>query len=95
MAGPGAGPEGGQISIDGFTGGHLPPKSSIREIRINSNLFSAEYDRTGFGRIEIFTKPGTDALHGQAFFQFNDQYLNFTQPAVCAVIVAAAILKSV
>ena len=42
--------------------------------------FSAEYDRTGFGRIEIFTKPGTDALHGQAFFQFNDQYLNSRSP---------------
>ena len=40
MAGPGAGPEGGQIYIDGFTGGNLPPKSSIREIRINSNPFS-------------------------------------------------------
>ena len=80
MAGPGAGPEGGQIYIDGFTGGNLPPKSSIREIRINSNPFSAEYDRTGFGRIEIFTKPGTDALHGQLFFQFNDQYLNSRSP---------------
>jgi hypothetical protein len=80
MAGPGAGPEGGQIFIDGFTGGNLPPKSSIREIRINSNPFSAEYDRQGFGRIEIFTKPGTDTLHGQVFFQYNDQYLNSRSP---------------
>ena len=80
MAGPGAGPEGGQIYIDGFTGGNLPPKSSIREIRINSNPFSAEYDRQGFGRIEIFTKPGTDSFHGQAFFQFNDQYFNSRSP---------------
>ena len=80
MAGPGAGPEGGQIFIDGFTGGNLPPKSSIREIRINSNPFSAEYDRQGFGRIEIFTRPGTDSFHGQAFFQYNDQYLNSRSP---------------
>lgn len=35
LAGPAAGPNGGQIYIDGFTGGQLPPKSSIREIRIN------------------------------------------------------------
>ena len=55
MAGPGAGPNGGQIYIDGFTGGNLPNKSSIREVRINSNPFSPEYERPGFGRIEILT----------------------------------------
>jgi len=60
LAGPSAGPDGGQLYIDGFTAGQLPPKSSIREIRINQNPFSAEYDRLGYGRIEIFTKPGTD-----------------------------------
>ena len=65
LAGPSAGPNGGQIYIDGFTGGQLPPKSSIREIRINQNPFSAEYDKLGYGRIEIFTKPGTDQYHGQ------------------------------
>ena len=43
----------------------LPPKSSIREIRINQNPFSAQYDKLGYGRIEIFTKPGTDQYHGQ------------------------------
>ena len=53
LAGPSAGPNGGQIYIDGFTGGRLPPKDAIREIRINQNPFSAEYDRIGFGRIEI------------------------------------------
>ena len=42
LAGPAAGPNGGQIYIDGFTGGRLPPKESIREIRINSNPFSSE-----------------------------------------------------
>ena len=67
LAGPAAGPNGGQIYIDGFTGGQLPPKSSIREIRINQNPFSAQYDRPGFGRVEVFTKPGTDKLHGSAF----------------------------
>lgn len=80
MAGPSAGPNGGQIYIDGFTGGNLPPKSSIREVRINSNPFSSEYDRPGFGRIEILTKPGSDKLRGQAFFQFNNQALNSRSP---------------
>ncbi len=76
LAGPSAGPNGGQIYIDGFTGGQLPPKSAIREIRINQNPFSAEYDRLGYGRIEILTKPGTDKLHGQVFMQGNDSVFN-------------------
>ena len=80
MAGPGAGPNGADIYIDGFTGGNLPPKSSIREVRINSNPFAPEFDRPGFGRIEIFTRPGTDNLHGQLFGQFNDQYFNARSP---------------
>ncbi|HEX8288498.1 MAG TPA: carboxypeptidase regulatory-like domain-containing protein [Pyrinomonadaceae bacterium] len=80
LAGPSAGPNGGQIYIDGFTGGRLPPKESIREIRINQNPFSAEYDRLGFGRIEILTKPGTDKWRGQAFLNFGDSRLNSRNP---------------
>ncbi|HEY0099578.1 MAG TPA: carboxypeptidase regulatory-like domain-containing protein, partial [Pyrinomonadaceae bacterium] len=80
LAGPSAGPEGGQIFIDGFTGGRLPPKESIREIRINQNPFSAEFDRLGFGRIEILTRPGTDKVRGQAFFNFGDESLNSRDP---------------
>lgn len=80
LAGPSAGPNGGQIFVDGFTGNRLPPLSSIREIRINANPFSAEYDRLGFGRIEILTKPGTDRLRGQVSFNFNDDVLNSRNP---------------
>ena len=69
LAGPGAGPNGGQMYIDGFTAGQLPPKSSIREIRINSNPFSAEYDTPGLGRIEIFTKPGGSAFMDYLLFR--------------------------
>ena len=76
LAGPSAGPSGGQIYIDGFTGGQLPPKSSIREIRINQNPFSAEYDKLGYGRIEILTKPGTDKLHGSLMINGNDSAFN-------------------
>jgi Carboxypeptidase regulatory-like domain len=80
LAGPSAGQEGGEFFIDGFSGGRLPPKESIREIRINRNPFSAEYDRIGFGRVEIFTKPGTDKFRGQAFFNFSDESLNSRNP---------------
>lgn len=80
LAGPSAGPGGNQIYIDGFTGGQLPPKSSIREIRINSNPFSAEFDKLGFGRIQIFTKPGTDKFHGQGMYDISDDVWNSRNP---------------
>ncbi|HEX8736469.1 MAG TPA: carboxypeptidase regulatory-like domain-containing protein [Pyrinomonadaceae bacterium] len=80
LAGPSSGPNGGQFYIDGFTGGRLPPKEAIREIRINQNPFSAEYERLGFGRIEILTKPGSDKWRGSAFFNFNDESLNSRNP---------------
>ena len=80
LAGPAAGPNGGQIYIDGFTGGQLPPKSSILAIRINQNPFSAQYDQVGYGRIEVLTKPGTSAFHGNATAQFGDKFLNTSTP---------------
>lgn len=82
LAGPSAGPNGGQIYIDGFTAGQLPPKSSIREIRINQNPFSAEYDQLGYGRIEILTKPGTDKFHGQFMVQGTSDALNAKNPFI-------------
>jgi hypothetical protein len=80
MAGPSAGPSGGQIFIDGFTGGRMPPKESIREVRINQNPFNAENNSIGFGNIEIFTKPGADKLRGSTFFNFSDESLNSRNP---------------
>ncbi len=80
LAGPSAGPEGGEIYIDGFSGGQLPSKDSIREVRINQNPFSPEFSKLGYGRIEILTKPGTDQWHGQGFFNFGDDIFNSRNP---------------
>ncbi len=80
LAGPAAGPSGGQLYVDGFTGGQLPPKSSIREIRVNQNPFSAQFDKMGFGRIEVFTKPGTDKFHGNYSMQGGEKAFNTSNP---------------
>ncbi len=82
LAGPATGPNGGQMYVNGFTAGQLPPKSSIREIKVNQNPFSAEYDSVGFGRIEILTKPGTNQLHGDYFGWGTDQPFNSWSPFV-------------
>lgn len=79
LAGPSIGPNGGQIFIDGFSGGNMPPKESIREIRINQNPFAAENDQPS-GSINIFTRPGTDKFRGSASLNFNDESLNSRNP---------------
>ena len=80
LAGPVIGPDGPQFIVDGFTKSRLPPKHSIREVRINQDPFSAEHDRLGSGRIEIFTNPPSSKLHGQAFFNIDDSTLNSRNP---------------
>ena len=80
LAGPSAGPGGGSIFIDGFSGGQLPSKDSIREVRINQNPFSPEYDKLGLGRIEIFTKPGTDKFRGSGYYNFAHDFWNSRNP---------------
>ncbi len=86
LAGPSVGPNGGQIYIDGFSNGTLPPKSAIREVRINQNPFSAEYDRPGFGRVEVFTKPGSNKWHGQVMFNENNSVFNSRNPYVLSSV---------
>src|SRR5437667_2765535 len=80
IAGPGAGPGGASVFIDGFSSGQLSSRESIREIRINQNPFSAEYDRIGTGRIEILTRPGTNQFHGSGFFNFGNEFWNSRNP---------------
>jgi Carboxypeptidase regulatory-like domain len=80
IAGPGAGPGGASVFIDGFADGQVPSKEAIREIRINQNPFSAEYDKIGTGRIEILTKPGTNQFHGNEGFNISKDFWNSRNP---------------
>ena len=64
IAGTGGGLGGASVFIDGFTGGQIPSKESIREVRINQNPFAPEYERPGNGRIEISTKRVGVDRHG-------------------------------
>lgn len=80
LAGPAIGPNGGQLLIDGFEGGRTPPRSSIREIRLNDNPLAAERDQPSFGGIQIITKPGTEKFHGIAYTSFMDESLNARNP---------------
>ena len=80
LAGPAAGPNGGEVFVDGFSGGQLPAKESIREIRINQNPFAPEFDRIGLGRVEVLTKPGTDKLRGTVSYNHMGEFWNSRNP---------------
>jgi len=70
MAGPGA-----VVRVNGFSGGRLPPKSQIREIRFKLNPYAAENHEPGLVSVDIFTKPGMDTWHGTFNFGFRDESL--------------------
>ncbi|MFV0387198.1 MAG: TonB-dependent receptor domain-containing protein [Pyrinomonadaceae bacterium] len=75
-----AGPGEPQIYVDGFETTTVPPKQSIREIRISSNVFSAEQDTPSGSRIQIFTKSGTNKLEGSAFLNYSNRHFNARNP---------------
>jgi hypothetical protein len=79
LAGPSAasGNGGGaQILVDGFTGGRLPPREAIMQIRLNQNPFSPEYSGNGSGRIEIITRPGNDNWRGGGGWGYRNSALD-------------------
>ena len=71
MAGPGA-----VMRVNGFSGGRLPPKSQIAEIRFRFDPYSAENHEAGFPRVDIRTRPGNGNWRNNATATFRDESLN-------------------
>jgi hypothetical protein len=71
------------VVVDGFQGASkLPPKSAIREVRINPDMYSAEYGYPPYagGRIEVYTKSGQDKYHGALFGSLSSHVWNANDP---------------
>jgi hypothetical protein len=82
-AAAGGAPGAAIVTVDGFqNGGQIPPKSAIAFIRVNPDLFSAEYARPPYrgGRVEIYTKPGQAKLHGALFTTQSAGWMNAKDP---------------
>lgn len=82
-AAAGGDPSATTVVVDGFQNGSaMPPKSAIASVRVNPDLFSAEYENPLWhgGRIEITTKPGAESLHGAVFFTGSAGAFNATDP---------------
>lgn len=78
---------GNNITVDGITatdvsvtgtGGTLNPLnfSSIKEVKLITNNFSAEYGRNASSQMIYITKNGTNELHGEVFEYFRNDKLN-------------------
>jgi outer membrane receptor protein involved in Fe transport len=78
---------GNNITVDGITstdvsvtgtGGTLNPLnfSSIKEVKVITNNFSAEYGRNSSAQVLYITKNGTNEFHGEAFEYFRNSVLN-------------------
>lgn len=79
----GGAPGAARITVNGFENASaLPPKASIARIVTAPDMFSSEYDEPPYkgGRVEIFTKPGADSIHGALFYTDSDGSFNANDP---------------
>jgi len=56
--------------------GVRPSVDAIQEVNVSTNMYSAEYGRTGGGVVNIITKSGSNAFHGSAYEFFRNKVLN-------------------
>jgi hypothetical protein len=52
------------------------PQAAVREFKVNTTQFKAEYGLATGGLVTVVTKSGTNALHGEGFEYFRDKSLN-------------------
>ncbi|HEX3102406.1 MAG TPA: carboxypeptidase-like regulatory domain-containing protein, partial [Pyrinomonadaceae bacterium] len=68
------------ITVNGIPGANLPAKQDIKLVRINRNVFSAQYENNFGGGIEIITSSATKKLTGYGGFQISDSLFNAADP---------------
>lgn len=68
------------VSVNGIQGAKVPPKQAIQQIRINQNVFSAQYDSPFGGGIDIFTRANVDKYRGYVSMTFADARFNASDP---------------
>jgi hypothetical protein len=54
----------------------VPSPDATAEFRVQTNVYDAQYGRTGGGVINVVLKSGTNQLHGAAYMYYRDASLN-------------------
>src|SRR5262245_18391462 len=64
--------------VSGSTGGpqRLPTAEAIREFRVLTSSYSAEYGRTSGGTVNVVVESGTNQYHGGLYYYFRNEALN-------------------
>lgn len=64
--------------VSGSTGGvqTLPPTDAIREFKVLTSAYSAEYGRSSGGMVTMVTNSGADRYHGGLYEYFRNEDLN-------------------
>ncbi|MES2393981.1 MAG: carboxypeptidase regulatory-like domain-containing protein [Acidobacteriota bacterium] len=60
------------------TGNPLPNPDAIREFRVDTNNYSAQYGRNSSGVVTVLTKSGTNQYHGSVFEFYRGKNFNAT-----------------
>ncbi|HKS39041.1 MAG TPA: TonB-dependent receptor [Blastocatellia bacterium] len=70
--------DGVSVNSLGFGGAAVvtPNQESVKEMRVISSAYSAEYGRNSGAQIQVVSQNGTNDLHGSAFFKYTDPGLN-------------------
>jgi hypothetical protein len=64
--------------LDGSTGsvGHMPSPEAVREFKLQTSAYSAEYGRTGGATISLVVDSGTNRYRGAVYDYFRNEALN-------------------
>ncbi|MFP5265653.1 MAG: TonB-dependent receptor domain-containing protein [Blastocatellia bacterium] len=70
--------DGVSVNSLGFGGAAVvtPNQESVKEMRVLSSAYSAEYGRNSGAQIQVVSQNGTNEFHGSALFKYNDPALN-------------------
>jgi hypothetical protein len=71
-----AGGVGAAFRVNGFTGGRLPNREDIRQIRFRTNSFAADNHDAGRVQVEIITRPAVQAWTGNLNANFRNDVFN-------------------
>jgi hypothetical protein len=56
--------------------GVRPSMDAVQEVKVQTNLYTAEVGRTAGGAVDVITKSGTNKFHGSAFEYFRNNVLD-------------------
>jgi hypothetical protein len=70
--------DGVSVNSLGFGGAAVvtPNQESVKELRVLSTNYSAEYGRNTGAQIQVVSQNGTNQLHGSGFFKYDEPGLN-------------------